>query len=192
MRRGPVEEVTAALGSVRVVAEQYFLDNHTYVDAPCPDSTRTFSIACEFDATTYTITGTGSGNMDGFAYTIDEADLRTTAGPWGTGNCWITRTRTAADARIRRLTLVELLITLTVISILLVLSVPTMRVSSNRPIRTAGSPGRTGLALARTEAVRLNAPVEFVADAAGWQVRTVVNAEVLHRGSARKATPGLR
>lgn len=91
MRRGAVAEVISAVGSGRVVMEQFFLDNRTYAAAPCPTSTEQFAIACVSDATSYTITATGSGNMAGFVYTIDEADARTTAGPWGAGNCWIRR-----------------------------------------------------------------------------------------------------
>ena len=91
VRRGAVAEVTGSIGSGRVVIEQFFLDNRTYVGAPCPASTNRFAIACAFAATTYTITATGSGNMAGFVYTINEADTRTTAGPWGSGNCWIGR-----------------------------------------------------------------------------------------------------
>ena len=91
VRRGAIEEVTSALASGRVVDEQFFLDNRTYEDAPCPTSTEQFAITCTSDATTYTITATGSGGMDSFIYTIDETDARTTAGPWGSGTCWITR-----------------------------------------------------------------------------------------------------
>jgi type IV pilus assembly protein PilE len=91
VRRGAVEEVAAALGSGRVAIEQFFLDNRTYVGAPCPASTQQFAIACALAAGTYTITATGSGNMADFVYTINQADTRTTAGPWGSGNCWITR-----------------------------------------------------------------------------------------------------
>jgi type IV pilus assembly protein PilE len=91
VRRGAIAEVTGAIGGGRVVMEQYFLDNRTYVDAPCPGSTQKFAIACASDATTYTITATGSDNLSGFVFTIDETDTRTTAGPWGSGNCWIRR-----------------------------------------------------------------------------------------------------
>jgi type IV pilus assembly protein PilE len=66
-----------------------------YTDMPCPTSTDSFDIVCNNPAdpndTTYTITATGNGNVAGFVYTIDQANLRTTAGPWGSGNCWITR-----------------------------------------------------------------------------------------------------
>jgi type IV pilus assembly protein PilE len=89
-RRGKIAAVTAALASGRVVDEQYFLDNRTYVDAPCPTSTEDFTITCDPDATTYTLTGTGTGNLAGFVYTITETDARSTAGPWGSGACWIT------------------------------------------------------------------------------------------------------
>jgi type IV pilus assembly protein PilE len=91
LRRGAVAEVTADLAAGRVVAEQYFLDNRTYVGAPCPGNTGRFTIACEFNAADYTITATGFDNMATFVYTIDETDARTTAGPWGSGNCWISR-----------------------------------------------------------------------------------------------------
>jgi len=91
VRRGAVEEATAALGTGRVVVEQFFLDNRTYDGATCPPSTDYFAITCEFDPTTYTLTATGSGTMNGFVYTLDESDTRTTAGPWGAGNCWIPR-----------------------------------------------------------------------------------------------------
>ena len=56
-----------------------------------PATRRRFAIACDLAATTYTITATGSGNMADFVYTINQADTRTTAGPWGAGNCWISR-----------------------------------------------------------------------------------------------------
>jgi type IV pilus assembly protein PilE len=95
LRRGAVAEAVAVIGQGRVVAEQFFLDNRTYTDMPCPTSTDSFDIVCDDpaapDDTTYTITATGNGNVAGFVYTIDQANLRTTAGPWGSGNCWITR-----------------------------------------------------------------------------------------------------
>jgi type IV pilus assembly protein PilE len=95
LRRGAIEEATAELASGRVALEQYFLDNRTYLDGPCPSSTSKFTIACDDpaapDATTYTIKATGSGSMASFAYTIDQAGLRTTTSPWGNGNCWIAR-----------------------------------------------------------------------------------------------------
>lgn len=91
LRRGAIAEVVAELAAGRVVAEQYFLDNRTYVGAPCPGNTERFTVACEFNAADYTITATGFDNLASFVLTIDETNARTIAGPWGSGNCWITR-----------------------------------------------------------------------------------------------------
>ncbi|MFO1405980.1 MAG: type IV pilin protein [Steroidobacteraceae bacterium] len=91
VRRGAIEEATSALAAGRVVFEQFFLDNRTYDGAACPTSTDRFTIACEADATTYTITATGQEGMAGFEFTINEADARTSDTPWGSGSCWIMR-----------------------------------------------------------------------------------------------------
>ncbi len=91
LQRGAVAEAIAALGSGRVVAEQFFLDNRTYVNAPCPDDTDRFTIACVFNADTYTLTATGTDNVAGFSYTVNEANVRTSTA-WGTSrNCWVAR-----------------------------------------------------------------------------------------------------
>jgi hypothetical protein len=86
-----VAEAIETLASARVVAERYFLHTATYVDMPCPAGTEYFAVECESDALSCTITATGSGAMDDFEYTLNEADLRTTAGPWAAGNGWTTR-----------------------------------------------------------------------------------------------------
>jgi type IV pilus assembly protein PilE len=91
VRRGAVAGAIEVLAGGRVVAERYFLDTGSYEDMPCPADTRQFTVECEADADTYTITATGTGSMNEFVYTINEANLRTTEGPWGDGNCWITR-----------------------------------------------------------------------------------------------------
>lgn len=96
VRRAAIAEALEALASGRVVAEQFFLDNRTYNDgagnaAPCPAATQHFAIACVFNAADYTITATGSGPVDGFVFDIDETNARTTAGPWGSHACWISR-----------------------------------------------------------------------------------------------------
>jgi type IV pilus assembly protein PilE len=91
IRKGAVEEATAALATGRVAIEQFYLDNRTYAAAPCPASTSKFALTCVSDDTTYTITATGSGMVSSFAYTINETDTRTSDTPWGTGNCWIVR-----------------------------------------------------------------------------------------------------
>ncbi len=93
VRRGAVEEAQAQMASGRVAIENYFLDNRTYTGAPCPAGTGRFAMTCVFGATTFTITATGSGNVAGFVYTLNEAGVRaTTGGDWGTNAaCWIIR-----------------------------------------------------------------------------------------------------
>ena len=91
VRRGAVEEVTAALSTGRVAIEQYFLDNRTFVGAPCPPDTSRFAFACVFAAGTYTVTATGTAATSGFVFTVNEQNVRSTAGPWGSGACWIDR-----------------------------------------------------------------------------------------------------
>lgn len=91
IRRGAVEEATSQLSTGQVALEQYFLDNRTYVGGPCPAATTNFTFACTRAAATYTITATGRNAVSDFVYTLDQADARTTAGPWGSGNCWVVR-----------------------------------------------------------------------------------------------------
>jgi len=92
LRRGAAEEATANLADGRVAIEQFYLDKKTYAGSPCPATTSKFTISCGTPtATEYKITATGSGNMASFVYTINQAGLRTTAGPWGSGNCFITK-----------------------------------------------------------------------------------------------------
>ena len=91
VRRGKVTEIASVLGNGQVELEQFYLDNKTYVDGPCPASTKAFAVTCAVAANTYTITGTGDTDMSGFVYTIDQSDAKTTAGPWGSGSCWIMR-----------------------------------------------------------------------------------------------------
>lgn len=97
LQRGAVAEAIATLGSGRVVAEQFFLDNRTYVGAPCPDDTDRFQIDCDYDpdgdpdTDDYLLTATGAGNVAGFEFTVNEANVRTSTA-WGVShNCWISR-----------------------------------------------------------------------------------------------------
>ena len=91
IQRGAVEEATAGLSSGQVALEQYFLDNRSYVGWTCPSATKYFSFTSTLTATTYTLTARGSGTVSGFVYTLNQADARTTAGAWGSANCWIVR-----------------------------------------------------------------------------------------------------
>lgn len=97
VRSGKAIEATAALADQRVKMEQYFQDNRTYVGGPCTptaDSVRYFTFSCAANASTYTITATGSasGGMTGYAYTVNHNNIKTSSLPDGTtGNCWLTK-----------------------------------------------------------------------------------------------------
>ena len=100
--RAALTEATAGLGQQRVRMEQSFQDNRTYPAAgtvPCATvNSKYFSITCVSAANTYTLTASGvTGQMtQGFTFTVNETNARTTTisnpAPWtaGTSNCWIT------------------------------------------------------------------------------------------------------
>jgi len=91
----------------------------------------------------------------------------------------------------RGFTLVELMVTVAVIGLLLVLGVPTMRgVIENSRVRAAGESWQYGLTLARNEAVRRNARVQFVTSDDGWVVSTM-DGTALHTGSGKEGTAAL-
>lgn len=107
--RGKFAEAASALGATRVRMEQYFQDQRTYVVVagvtdPCttPPGLVNFTLSCPAalrTATTYTITATGIAAMGtgSFAFTLDQDNVKTTAGvpPTGgwsvptTNNCWV-------------------------------------------------------------------------------------------------------
>jgi type IV fimbrial biogenesis protein FimT len=72
-------------------------------------------------------------------------------------------------------TMIELMITVTLLGVLAVMAVPMYGAFvANTQIRTATESMLAGLRLAQTEAVRRNGTVEFVLDeATGWQVNVV-------------------
>jgi type IV pilus assembly protein PilE len=109
-------EAKTSLVDMRTRLEQYFLDNRSYpgsciapasgpapagkiylpLDASSDAKNKFFKIACDnLSATTYTVTATGTGSMDGFVFTIDQANVRKTTGAksgWTTSDtCWISR-----------------------------------------------------------------------------------------------------
>lgn len=107
--RGRIPDATSNLASKRVLMEQYFQDNHSYlsgVTCPAtvaPDSTTSkyFSFSCSnMNANTFTIIATGIGTMNGFSYTIDQSNTKTSSivapanSNWQamSNNCWITNT----------------------------------------------------------------------------------------------------
>lgn len=89
--RGKLAEGTAALANGKVRMEQSFQDNRTYAGGTCPAETTNFTYACSnLSATTFTITATGKGGLSAFSYTINQANTKTSATPWGNGaTCWI-------------------------------------------------------------------------------------------------------
>jgi len=105
LRRGRIIEAVSRLSDYRVRMEQYFLDNRRYDDgagscgfvAPAQGPADAFSVVCTAASNAYTVTATGAlgRGMQGFVYTIDEANNRKTlAVPNGwTANdsCWVMR-----------------------------------------------------------------------------------------------------
>jgi type IV pilus assembly protein PilE len=100
-RRAKITEATSQLADLRVRMEQYFMDNRTYqgTGTACgvtmPTATvRYFALTCSAPtSSTYTVTATGTGDMSGFTYTINDQNVRaTTAVPTGwtaKNNCWV-------------------------------------------------------------------------------------------------------
>lgn len=103
IRRAKITEATAALAGMRVKLEQYFQDNRSYAlactagVAPQPADTGNFQYSCPtLNGTNYLIQAAGINSMNGFKYTIDQANVRTTVdvppGWDGAGKtCWVLR-----------------------------------------------------------------------------------------------------
>lgn len=101
--RSHIAEATSGLAAKRASIEQFYDNNRTYAGAPActADSTTsksfTFSCVGTPDTANYTLQADGTGSMDGFTYTVNQSNARTTviASPskWiaGTYACWITR-----------------------------------------------------------------------------------------------------
>lgn len=99
VQRSRIAEATANLSEMRIRQERFFQDNRTYAGAgttcgavlPVTDS---FGYACvAATANTYVVTATGGASVNGFAFTINQDNARTTTSPWVTGtvNCWVSR-----------------------------------------------------------------------------------------------------
>ncbi len=97
--RAKLVEATSALSDGRLKMEQFFQDNRTYASGPAPAATANFTYAASnLSNTTYTITATGIGAVNGFVYTIDQNNTKqTTAAPSGwaaatmPASCWVVR-----------------------------------------------------------------------------------------------------
>jgi len=96
--RSRIIDGTSKLGDIRTQMEKFFMDNRTYpAGALCnaqpsivaynADPSAAFTISCfpAATATTYTIRAVGNAakGMTGFTYTVDQANVKTSAGPGG-------------------------------------------------------------------------------------------------------------
>lgn len=101
--RGKIPEATSTLAVKRAQIEQFFLDNRSYLDAannpPAACTSATSSKNFDFDctgvtATTYTLRAVGKGSMNGFTFSVNQANGKASVAPpgWtGNSNCWIVR-----------------------------------------------------------------------------------------------------
>lgn len=97
--RSRLVDAFAQLAAGRVRAEQFYQDNRTFVGMPCPTNTTTVTFTCNnpaATATTYTIIATGAGALNGFVFTVDQANNRTSTvtgvSGWTSNNtCWVMR-----------------------------------------------------------------------------------------------------
>lgn len=91
IRRGQVVDATTGLATMRADMERYFQDNRTYASVtgfttPCKvDASQrkfgSFTLSCDDPdptADTYKLLATGSGSTDGFKFSINQANVRTT------------------------------------------------------------------------------------------------------------------
>lgn len=111
--RGKLVNATSGLSSVRSEMERYFQDNRTFATlnaadprlvTPCqrPVASRTFGefvVTCTGtpNAAAYTLRADGSASTAGFAFTVNQANLQTTAttvSGWGaaaSNTCWVVK-----------------------------------------------------------------------------------------------------
>lgn len=95
--RSKVTDATTQLSALRMRMEQWYGDNRSYEGACDAIATQTqyFSFACDGVATesAYKLkaTGSASGGMGSFSFTIDQANNKTSETKWTTGaqTCWI-------------------------------------------------------------------------------------------------------
>ncbi len=106
VRRGYVVDATNGLAAVRADMERHYQDNRTYVSvtgfpAPCAAAVNvarrtfgTFVVTCanagEPSATAYILTATGSGPTNGAVYTVNQQNVRATAGMPASWSGWTT------------------------------------------------------------------------------------------------------
>jgi prepilin-type N-terminal cleavage/methylation domain-containing protein len=102
--RGQLVEATNALAVLRARMERHFQDNRTYATAgtftsPCDGSSTagTFTLTCTgVSASAFTAQAAGAGATNGFTFTVNQQNTRTSTVPakWGGATCnsaWITK-----------------------------------------------------------------------------------------------------
>jgi type IV pilus assembly protein PilE len=96
--RGKITEAVSTLSDLRLRAEKFFGDNRTYVGFnTATPGTRYFTFACVIAATTFACTATGvaTQGMNGFVYTVNEANVRnstfTEPGWINSTTCWVSK-----------------------------------------------------------------------------------------------------
>ena len=105
IKRGKITEATSSLSELRLRAEKWFADNRTYVGFDqTVQGARYFTYACDdgaggaVTATAFRCIATGvtAEGMNGFKYTIDQSNVRTSTftglSGWNdSGTCWVTK-----------------------------------------------------------------------------------------------------
>ena len=101
--RGKLTEAYTTLLTTRVQAEQWYQDNRTYLGLTPSVPTKYFGAPALTNAGqntyTYTVTGNAGTYVEGFAFSIDQSNAKTTVitGPaaikgWtGNATCWVVR-----------------------------------------------------------------------------------------------------
>jgi type IV pilus assembly protein PilE len=94
--RGKIAEATSNLATKRVMLEQFYQDNRTYIGATaCNNDTsgKYFDISCTAQtAATYTLQAAGKAGLTGFTYTIDQNNTKTSTTTWGnSASCWVSK-----------------------------------------------------------------------------------------------------
>lgn len=95
VKSGYATEAPSNLAHCRVLAEQFYQDNFTYAGFSChPTDERYFDYSIENQsATTYTLKATGksSKNMEGFEFTVNQDNGKTSKYDGTVGStCWLT------------------------------------------------------------------------------------------------------
>ena len=96
--RSRITQAVQGLSARQTRMEQCFQDSRDYgTCAVCAtdNAGRDFDFTCVAATTTFTLTATGKGTMNGFVYTVNQADARSTtisgapSGWTGAPTCWV-------------------------------------------------------------------------------------------------------